>query len=235
MKKLLISCLAILMFAGCPEPPPPPPAATPIPTPRTFSHIVSFQGENLGKIAKWYTGSVDNWKAIAEANPEINPKKLIKGNILIVPYDLVTNFEPMPKKFVSPPPARSKRKKEETFVVDDSSSTTVVVPTPDVSTPAPVRTVGPIITAPSVPVVIENNPVPTAAPTTVPPTPTSPPIEKVAPTLPPAAPTQPTAEKSSSTEAGGGEKSMEDLVAEEKRVLEQLQKEFQGDNGLAPH
>ena len=40
-----------------------------------FEHRVKWSGETLSLIAKWYTGSYGNWKAIAQANSGLNPNR----------------------------------------------------------------------------------------------------------------------------------------------------------------
>jgi hypothetical protein len=101
-----------------PEEPPPPveikpeiPVAVPdtppseIPTPATpeprfYSHKVRWPEETLSHIAKWYTGTVKNWKAIAKANPELDHKKIDIGDTISIPEDLLTSRKPMPHFFV---------------------------------------------------------------------------------------------------------------------------------------
>ena len=87
-----------------------------------YTHSVRYYGESVSIIAAWYTGSIDNWKALAAANPDINPNRIVVGNRILIPEDIMTRREPMPKEFVdgfypkgtfktkhpqpSPPPAR---------------------------------------------------------------------------------------------------------------------------------
>lgn len=92
-----------------PEKPPPPVAAPdtpaleiPTPKPRFYIHKVRWTEETLSHIAKWYTGSVKNWKAIAKSNPELNPKQIDIGDTISIPEDLLTTRNPMPHSFVRP-------------------------------------------------------------------------------------------------------------------------------------
>jgi hypothetical protein len=55
----------------------------------------------LSVIAKWYTGSLDNWKALAEANPKINPSRIDLGQKIRIPGNLLKTREPMPKSFLA--------------------------------------------------------------------------------------------------------------------------------------
>jgi len=85
------------------QPPPPPPE------PAYIEHVVRWQGETLSLISKWYTGKFSNWKIIAEANPDLNPKRMRKGNIIKIPKELLRTQKPMPKSFVD----KFYKKKEE--------------------------------------------------------------------------------------------------------------------------
>ncbi len=91
-----------------PSPPPPPKEPPPAhevkkeepPRPQYIEHMVRWNGETMALIAKWYTGKYSNWKALVEANPQINPKRMRKGSIIRIPMELVKTQEPMPKSFV---------------------------------------------------------------------------------------------------------------------------------------
>ena len=98
-----------------PEEPPPPveiKSETPVSEPLTpvtsdapkppvfYQHKVRWPEETYSHIAKWYTGTVNNWKAIAKANPELDPKKINIGDTISIPEDLLTSRKPMPLSFV---------------------------------------------------------------------------------------------------------------------------------------
>jgi len=72
------------------------------PKPRFFLHKVRWPEETLSHIAKWYTGTVKNWEAIAKINPELDPKKIDIGDTISIPEDLLTSLKPMPHSFVQP-------------------------------------------------------------------------------------------------------------------------------------
>jgi len=100
-----------------PEPAPPPPAApTPValppvePAEKHFVHTVKYGGETVSIIAAWYTGDLENWKALASANPNLNPNLIFEGNKILIPESLLKTREPMPKEFVDGfyPKARTK-------------------------------------------------------------------------------------------------------------------------------
>jgi len=66
-----------------------------------YVHQVKWEGETLSLLAKWYTGSPDNWKAIAKANPALDPNRIGIGNEIRIPADLLTTRNPMPKSFLA--------------------------------------------------------------------------------------------------------------------------------------
>lgn len=50
--------------------------------------------------AGWYTGDIGNWKALAEANPNINPNRIYEGKKILIPEKLLKTRDPMTKEFV---------------------------------------------------------------------------------------------------------------------------------------
>ena len=72
------------------------------PEPRFYLYKVRWPEETLSHIAKWYTGSLKNWKVIAEANPGLDPKKIKIGDTISIPEELLTSRQPMPHSFVQP-------------------------------------------------------------------------------------------------------------------------------------
>ena len=64
-------------------------------------HTVEWPGETLPMIAQWYTGSKDNGKIVAKANPNIAPERLAVGDLILIPLELVKNNKKMTKEFVS--------------------------------------------------------------------------------------------------------------------------------------
>jgi hypothetical protein len=80
-----------------------PKSETETPKPRFFLHEVRWPEETLSHIAKWYTGTVKNWKAIAKTNPELDPKSIGVGDTISIPEDLMTSRKPMPHSFVREP------------------------------------------------------------------------------------------------------------------------------------
>lgn len=76
------------------QPQPAPPEIT------YYVHTVKWQGESVSIISAWYTGTIDNWKELAAANPDINPDRIFVGNKIRVPEHLMTTRSPMPEEFV---------------------------------------------------------------------------------------------------------------------------------------
>ena len=68
-----------------------------------YSHQVRYDGETLGVIARWYTGKMNNWSAILNANPGLDPRKIRKGDTILVPRALLVKDKPMPKSAISIP------------------------------------------------------------------------------------------------------------------------------------
>ncbi len=60
-------------------------------------------------IAGWYTGNIMNWKALAQANPNINPSRIFEGDRILIPESLLKTREPMPKEFVDSFYSKSKK------------------------------------------------------------------------------------------------------------------------------
>jgi len=65
-----------------------------------FIHQVKWPNESLSIIAKWYTGSLMNWKALAKANPEMEPTVIHKGDLIRIPVSMLKTRAPMPQQFV---------------------------------------------------------------------------------------------------------------------------------------
>jgi LysM domain len=61
-----------------------------------FAHTVQQSDETLSEIAAWYTGRAGNWKALAKANPTVNPKVLSPGDEIFIPAKLLKTRRPLP-------------------------------------------------------------------------------------------------------------------------------------------
>jgi hypothetical protein len=66
-----------------------------------FVHTVKWPGETISIVAKWYTGSMDKWKQIAQLNPALDPQKIVIGDQIKISRRLLKTTKPMPEKFVS--------------------------------------------------------------------------------------------------------------------------------------
>ncbi len=84
----------------------------PKPKETSYVHTVKWSGETFSIIAGWYTGNIENWKALVKANPNINPNRIFEGNRILIPETLMKKRESMPKEFVDR--FYSKTKKEKT-------------------------------------------------------------------------------------------------------------------------
>ena len=94
-----------------PTPAPPKEAEPRRPKEAFYVHTVRWSGESVSVIAFWYTGDGENWKALAQANPSINPNRIWGGNKILIPENLLKTREPMPKEFVDRFYSKSKKEK----------------------------------------------------------------------------------------------------------------------------
>lgn len=76
-----------------------------------FSHRVQWPGETISIIAKWYTGKLENWKAIVKANPKLKPSRILIGSKIRIPEDLLETREPMPQEFLMEFTSKPKKKR----------------------------------------------------------------------------------------------------------------------------
>ena len=78
------------------------PWSEPTPAKSTYyHHRVRYRGETLSTIAEWYTGDRENWRALAKANPELNPDHISIGTTIRLPNKLLHTHRQMPKDFVA--------------------------------------------------------------------------------------------------------------------------------------
>jgi hypothetical protein len=114
----LIGCFLVWSLSGCAGPkeaekqpagakvqaPPAVQQALPAPpppkVPTYFIRTVTWPNESISIIAGWYTGQIDNWKILVEANPELDPTRIRIGDKVRIPEDLLKTREPMPQAFV---------------------------------------------------------------------------------------------------------------------------------------
>ncbi len=75
--------------------------AQPLQSSISFVHTVRWPRETLSIIAKWYTGELENWKALVKANPKLKPNRIYIGNKILIPGDLLKTRKPMPRKFLA--------------------------------------------------------------------------------------------------------------------------------------
>ena len=80
--------------------PPAKPKSMPLENSPYLVHRVKWPNETLYLIAKWYTGRTENWKTIAETNPELDPRRIRLGTEIKIPAELLQTIVPMPREFV---------------------------------------------------------------------------------------------------------------------------------------
>jgi hypothetical protein len=80
-----------------------PPQATREESPASsfYVHRVTWTGESLSIVAKWYTGNLENWKELAKVNPEIKPEFLQVGMKIRIPEAMIVNPNAMTQEFVA--------------------------------------------------------------------------------------------------------------------------------------
>ena len=78
-----------------------------------YVHTVKWPGESVSIIAKWYTGELENWKLLAEANPNINPNRIFVGDKIRIPVHLMKTREPITEEFLSQFYPEQKKEEEE--------------------------------------------------------------------------------------------------------------------------
>jgi len=66
-------------------------------TPYYFAHTVKYEGEKIKDIAGWYTGDSKNWKLLVKANPNINAERLVAGNEIFIPQNILKIRKPIPQ------------------------------------------------------------------------------------------------------------------------------------------
>jgi len=106
----LLTC-SLVILSGCA----PKHTTSSVPqSPTLFPHKIKYSGETLAAIAEWYTGTTKNWQVLAAANPDLKPNKLTIGKTVLIPEDLLTRVEPLPKKFLKtlPPKEKTEIKKD---------------------------------------------------------------------------------------------------------------------------
>jgi hypothetical protein len=123
---LLVLSTIVLIFSGCNTPGPKKTEWKPVePVKRPpFIHTVEYSGETLRIISKWYTGDVNNWEALANANPSIDYEKLMKGSRIFIPENLLKRSKPLTEDYINSylQKSRSRVKEEEKKTVSKPES-----------------------------------------------------------------------------------------------------------------
>ena len=119
---LLLAVFVSMLLGGCTTfkskvavpPPPEQPASSEKAYPQTsltiahyrntryYVHQVRWPEETLERVAQWYTGSGANWKILVRSTPNLQTRRLRKGNVVFIPVDLLQIDTPMPWQYVQP-------------------------------------------------------------------------------------------------------------------------------------
>lgn len=81
------------------------PASAPVDEPEVnddafLLHIITYPGETLTLIARWYTGDAANWRRIADLNSITSPTALRIGQTIAIPREMLKRNAPMPRSAV---------------------------------------------------------------------------------------------------------------------------------------
>ncbi len=112
MTRLIVFILICIAFFSCAKRNVP---TASVPKPRVenyFLHSVKYPGETLAIIAEWYTGNSNNWKILANENPNLNPNLIKIGEFIKIPRDMVIKFDPLPKSAVVKTPVQKSSSRE---------------------------------------------------------------------------------------------------------------------------
>ena len=98
----LLSFLFLYSCSSSVDAPLPPAGKRPVKriVPPDYEHVVRYRGETLSLIAKWYTGSIDNWRRLLPLNPGLRPDRIAVGQKIVVPGGLMVRDEPLPRNFI---------------------------------------------------------------------------------------------------------------------------------------
>ena len=102
--------------------------------PGYFAHTVTQPDEKFSDIARWYTGNAANRKAIAKANPDIDPEFLLAGDEIYIPSTLLKTRKSMYAESYQTSAAKSAKK---------SPATEVTAATPPAAQPKKIQLFGP--------------------------------------------------------------------------------------------
>ena len=75
-----------------------------------YVHTVELPGESLSIIAKWFTGDLKNWEALAKYNPAINPNRIFLGDKIKIPRHLIIRHDRMTLEFIEESQPKSRKR-----------------------------------------------------------------------------------------------------------------------------
>ena len=135
-----------------------------------YNHTITFSGETFGMIAAWYTGSSQNWMAIRDANPGIDPNRLRLGSVIKIPRALMQKDTPLTKAYIDSVRGKGKESKGGKNAIEQpvQPPDTIMPPSNDGPFPNSMPDVDPAIPPSEVPAAVVQGP-PTIASPAVPP------------------------------------------------------------------
>ena len=77
-----------------------------------FLHVVRNKGETLASVVEWYTGSIDNWRAVSRATGgdlSVPSAPLPVGSEIKIPFELLKRQDSMPRSKAKAAPPRPPR------------------------------------------------------------------------------------------------------------------------------
>jgi hypothetical protein len=115
-----------------------------------YIHTVTLSDESLSIIAKWFTGNLMNWEALAKCNPTINPNRIFLGNTIRIPRVIMTRHTAMTREFVEESQPRPKRQKGTipSHTEDTTPAETETTPAAVQADPEPVEEDEPLLFGP---------------------------------------------------------------------------------------
>ena len=120
--KSSLFCLAFLLFCVACEKKGPSPKHSQTPQVQYMTHTITYQGETLAAIARWYTGNASNWQYILDHNPGLDIRRMRIGTPISIPMSMVIKQTPMPKPNLS---ASKEKAPEETNTASNNTTETV--------------------------------------------------------------------------------------------------------------
>jgi hypothetical protein len=78
-----------------------------------YTQTVTWPGESLYLISSWYTGNGENWKVLAQSNPQLDPDRIHLGESIRIPENIVQTKKPLPHDFIQGKTEKQAPRKDE--------------------------------------------------------------------------------------------------------------------------